>query len=158
MKKQLFILLCLGFFIMTTQAQVQTLKGTITEYGEGGSMSPVSGASVQWLGTNIGAFSDAEGRFEITRVSSVNRLIVRYITYANDTIEVPQDQETLNIVLSSANSLQGVEVSAREGSYISIKPILTQITTSEGLRRAACCNLAKASRARSPWMWSMPMP
>ena len=144
MKKQLFILLCLGFFIMTTQAQVQTLKGTITEYGEGGSMSPVSGASVQWLGTNIGAFSDAEGRFEITRVSSVNRLIVRYITYANDTIEVPQDQETLNIVLSSANSLQGVEVSAREGSYISIKPILTQITTSEGLRRAACCNLAES--------------
>lgn len=122
----------------------QILKGKVTEYGEDGKLNPIIGASLQWLGTNVGTTSDGNGNFEIPKTNESKRLIVRYLSYGNDTIDVKRDQSILNVILSSANNLDAVEIMAVEGSYISIKPIFTQIITSEGLRRAACCNLSES--------------
>lgn len=141
MKKNIITIIILCIF---AQVNAQMLKGTVTEYGDDGNLKPVVGASVQWLGTDIGANSDGKGNFEIAKNGKTNQLIIRYLAYENDTISVKKDQESLNIVLSSANNLNAVEVVAAEGSYISIKPILTQVITTEGLRRAACCNLSES--------------
>jgi hypothetical protein len=77
-------------------------------------------------------------------VSATNILVVKYASYENDTITVQKDQKELNIILSSSRTLDAVNVVAREGSFISIKPIFTQVITNEGLRRAACCNLGES--------------
>lgn len=135
----IIMMLCLG-----AQLDAQNLMGKVSEFGEDGQLKPVVGASVQWLGTSVGANSDGSGNFEIARNKTTNQLIVRYLAYENDTITVKNEQTNLNIILSSANNLTAVEVVAAEGSYISIKPILTQVITAEGLKRAACCNLSES--------------
>lgn len=122
----------------------QMLKGKVTEYGEDGTLKPILGATLQWMGTNIGAVSDGNGSFEIPKTVTSQKLIVQYLSYENDTIEIQKDQVLLNVILSGANNIDAVEIMAVEGSYISIKPIFTQIITSEGLRRAACCNLSES--------------
>jgi outer membrane receptor for ferrienterochelin and colicin len=50
----------------------------------------------------------------------------------------------LTFFLNTAHSLNEVSIVANDGSYISVQPILTQIISTEGLRRAACCNLAES--------------
>ena len=57
---------------------------------------------------------------------------------------VPKSQNELNILLSSAHNLDAVNVTAHDGSYVSIKPILTTVITTQGLRKAACCNLSES--------------
>ncbi|MCL2435137.1 MAG: TonB-dependent receptor [Lentimicrobiaceae bacterium] len=121
----------------------QQLTGRVTEFSEEGVETPVPGAILQWLNSSVGTVSDTDGKFALERVKSTDILIVRYASYENDTITVKKDQKELNIILSSTRTLETVSVVAREGSFISIKPIFTQIITNEGLRRAACCNLSE---------------
>lgn len=133
----LYVSLC--FF-----AKAQQLSGTVKELDEHQHTNNVAGAILQWKGTDIGAVSDKEGHFNIARTAKTDTLIVVYQVYDNDTIVVPKNQSELNIVLSSAHQLDAINVSARDGSYISVKPILTTVISTQGLRKAACCNLAES--------------
>jgi len=122
----------------------QKLSGRVTEFSDEGVEKPVQGASLQWLNSSVGTTTDKDGNFTLDKVEITNILVVRYGFYENDTITVKKDQKELNIILSSARMLDAVTVEAREGAFISIKPILTQVITTEGLRRAACCNLSES--------------
>jgi len=122
----------------------QQLTGRVTEFSEDGAENPLPGAILQWLNSSVGTVSDREGKFTLDKVSTTDVLIVRYASYQDDTITVKKNQKELNIVLTSTRTLDAVNVVAREGSFISIKPIFTQIITTEGLRRAACCNLSES--------------
>jgi len=122
----------------------QQLTGRVTEFSEGGIEQPVPGAILQWMNSSVGTVSDPNGYFSLDKVNTTNILIVKYASYDNDTISVKKEQRELNIVLSSSRTLETVNIVAREGSFISIKPIFTQVITTEGLRRAACCNLSES--------------
>jgi outer membrane receptor for ferrienterochelin and colicin len=132
----------LQFSILHCSAQ--TLTGRVTEFSEEGVETPVPGAILQWLNSSVGTVSDIEGNYSIDKINTTNILVVRYASYDNDTIPVKKEQSELNIILSSSHTLNAVSVVAREGSFISIKPIFTQVITGEGLRRAACCNLGES--------------
>lgn len=140
-KKQIIISFLLSAFCFPISAQ--HLTGTVTEYADNGEENPIPGAILQWHNSPVGTVTNAEGNFTLEKVNTTNILIVKYASYENDTITVASDQKVLNIILSSSHSLNAVNVVAREGSFISIKPIFTQVITSEGLRRAACCNLSE---------------
>jgi outer membrane receptor for ferrienterochelin and colicins len=140
--KKIILILILSYILVPLNAQV--LKGKVTELGDDKQLVPVVGASLQWLGTDIGTFTNESGIYEILSTTKTNQLIVSYVSYESDTIIVNKEQKELNIILSGAKSLGEVQVLGNQGSYISIKPILTQVITSEGLRRAACCNLSES--------------
>ena len=88
MKKNILTIIILCLF---AQVNAQMLKGTVTEYGDDGTRKPVVGASIQWLGTNVGANSDGNGNFEIAKNGKTDKLVVRYLAYENDTIAVKKD-------------------------------------------------------------------
>jgi outer membrane receptor for ferrienterochelin and colicins len=140
--KKLFILLIISCVL--AQGNAQKLTGKVSELNEDQQIVPIVGANLHWLGTEIGTISIGDGTYEIQSTSKTNCLIISYVSYINDTIIVKKDQKELNIILSGAKSLNEVQVVANEGTYISIKPILTHVITSEGLRRAACCNLSES--------------
>jgi len=125
-------------------AIAQSLTGTVSEYAEDGTLQPVIGATIQWQGSNIGTITNTKGLFSIDKTITTNKLIVYYPTYNADTIEVLATQTELTIILASAHHLDAVTVSAISGAYISVKPILTTVISTEGLRRAACCNLSES--------------
>ena len=138
------IIISILFFGMIMVLNAQSLSGTVKEIGDNGQESAIIGAILQWQGTDVGTLSDAEGHFTLPRSPKSDVLIVVYQAYDNDTIVVPKQQSELNIILSSAHNLDAVNVTAHDGSYVSIKPILTTVITTQGLRKAACCNLAES--------------
>lgn len=135
----LWALLCL-FGLGVAQS---TLTGKVLQIGENGDTSMVSNAAVQWLHTSIGTHTGADGKFNISRTKT-DTLVISFPTFLPDTVVIPRGQNFITVFLNTAHSLNEVSIVARDGSYISVQPILTQIISTEGLRRAACCNLAES--------------
>ena len=142
MKKISFLIILIVLFVGSMQSQ--NIQGTVSEYNSSQKLEPVLGATVQWEGTTIGASTNANGQFTIPIVGNNNRLVIRYVGYHPDTLTIKKGDNNIKIVLSNAVELKGVTISALEGSYISSRPIHTQVITTEGLRKAACCNLSES--------------
>jgi TonB-linked SusC/RagA family outer membrane protein len=78
-----------------SQQQTRTITGTVTdESGE-----PLIGASVGIKGTTKGTITDAEGKFSINQVSSDNQLVISYIGYIAQEINIG-NQNSFNIRLA----------------------------------------------------------
>ena len=120
-----------------------TLTGKVLQVGENGDTVAVVNAAVQWLHTSIGAHTDADGKFTLQRTKT-DTLVISFPTFLPDTVTIPPGQTGLTFFLNTAHNLNEVSIIARDGSYISVQPIYTQIIGTEGLRRAACCNLAES--------------
>lgn len=121
------------------------IKGVVLEEDKKGSFRSLSGASVIWLGTNKGTFTDSSGIFFITQDENSSRLVISYTGYTPDTITVNDIQE-LKIILASGKQLSEVKVFAKQRStYLSaLSPIRTQVMTERELFKAACCNLSES--------------
>ena len=105
--------------------------------------SSVALAAIQWLHTDVGTYTDADGRFVIRRVKT-DTLVVNFPLMAPDTIVVPKHLKEIVIHLDHTKQLPEIRIVSGDGSYVSAQPILTTVITQEGLRRAACCNLAES--------------
>ncbi len=142
MKKISFLMILI--ITLTASLYAQDLQGTVSEYNNSNKLVPLFGATLQWEGTAIGVSTDTKGQFSIPVVENNNRLVVRYIGYQTDTLDIKKGDNNIKIILSNAIELKGITISALENSYISSRPILTQVITGEGLRKAACCNLSES--------------
>ena len=140
--KALFLLLCCG---LTPALHGQYLRGVIEEETPDGKTAPLEGVSVQWLGTQTGTYTDTAGYFSLKKVIGHRQLLVRHAGYRHDTLFIADTTRFVHLQLRIGHELHPVRiVSTKEGSYISGKLIQTQVITTEGLRRAACCNLAES--------------
>src|SRR6187399_1935270 len=128
-----------------TGKQDGKIKGVVLEEDKKGSFKPLPGASVIWLGTNKGTFTDSSGIFFIQHDDSLGRLIISYTGYSADTITITDTKE-LKIILASGKQLNEVKVYAKQRStYLSaLSPIRTQVMTERELFKAACCNLSES--------------
>ena len=121
----------------------QSLTGKVLQVSENGDTVCVANAAVQWLHTSIGAHTSVDGKFTLNRTKT-DTLVISFPTFVPDTVVIPRGQNYITVFLTTAHNLNEVSIVARDGSYISVQPILTQIISTEGLRRAACCNLAES--------------
>ncbi|MCR5551035.1 MAG: TonB-dependent receptor [Bacteroidales bacterium] len=137
------LFLCMLMFGVGESLTAQTLNGRVLELNENGDTVAVRAASLQWLHTSTGTFSGADGSFSLQRAKT-DTLVVTFPTYQPDTLVVNRSQNDITVLLSHAHALAEVSIVARDGSYISTQPILTTVISQEGLRRAACCNLAES--------------
>ena len=135
---QILLLVCLPFV-----GYSQTLSGRILEVSEAGDTVAVQMAAVQWLHTATGTHTDANGHFSIKRMQT-DTLVISFPTYQPDTVLIDKSQNDITVFLSHAHALSEVSILAHDGSFISTQPILTLVISQEGLRRAACCNLAES--------------
>lgn len=113
------------------------------EINENGDTTPVASASIQWLHTAVGTLSGADGTFALSRTRT-DTLLISFPTYETDTLQIANSQNDITVFLSKSHTLAEVRVVSQDGSYISVQPILTTVITTQGLRRAACCNLAES--------------
>ena len=119
------------------------MTGKVFQVGDNGDTVAVANAAVQWLHTSIGTHTDQYGKFTLQRTKT-DTLVISFPTFLPDTVVIPPGQTGLTFFLNTAHNLNEVSIIARDGSYISVQPIYTQIIGTEGLRRAACCNLAES--------------
>jgi outer membrane receptor for ferrienterochelin and colicin len=143
--KQLICITFLAFLVNT--ANGQTLTGRVYEKNNNENKIPLVGTNIYWLGTQIGTTSDEEGYFELDKVDSGSlSLVISYIGYQPDTIQVPFNQDSIEITLSVNRELKEVVVTGTSLSKfideLDAKP--TEIITSKELLKAACCNLSES--------------
>ncbi len=140
MKKFVIIMLLLPF-IGLSQDQ---LEGVVLESSTGKEM-PLPGANVYWLGSTVGTISRDDGTFTLPYKFSFNKLVVSYVGFKTDTIEVTENKY-IKHVLQASEELDAVTVTSRKvataKSYL--KATNTLIVSSDELLKAACCNLSES--------------
>ncbi len=131
-----FFILLFPFFIICQE----NINGKVLN-----EKSPLAGANIQWINTNIGVSSNSNGFFSISKKDIVDtRLIISFIGFENDTISITNSENDLIVKLKPSNNLNSVDLKENiEGIYIDKQnPIKTEIITKQELTKAACCDLA----------------
>lgn len=122
-------------------AQNSEIKGTILDEDN----IPLMGANVFWQGTSIGTTSDENGKFTLKTSSDTKNLLVSYIGFKTQKIEVTSST-SLQIKLVALTTLNEVTVSktikSTKNSYTS--SINLQTMGQKELLKAACCNLSES--------------
>lgn len=126
-------------------AENQLVKGVVMEENKKGSFVPLTGATIQWLGSATAVTTDSSGVFSILSLKDINQLVISYVGYKPDTIVVNNAAE-MKVVMAAGKQLNEVTVTSRmRSTYLSsLSPIRTQVMTERELFKAACCNLGES--------------
>ncbi len=148
MYKEYTLTFILIFIALAVHAQVMITGYVYEKQKDQGRIhfEPLAGASVYWKDTQIGTTTDALGKFKLKRIPETNYLVISFVGYKSDTIRIVEGQKDIKVVLESIQVLNEVEITARQKSeYLDkLNPIKTEIISSEGLKRLACCNLSES--------------
>jgi outer membrane receptor for ferrienterochelin and colicin/copper chaperone CopZ len=121
------------------------INGTIFEEDAEGNKVPLIGANIQWLGAPMGGTTDAEGHFEIGRIKMTDLLVITYVGYPSDTIDVSSTNE-VEWTMTEGIRLDEVEVTYKKKtttiSYLN--PVQVKNLGEEELCKAACCSLSES--------------
>ena len=110
--------------VTLTSAQVNVSGSVADEAGE-----PLTGANVVVINTTTGDVTDIDGNFAIEVPSLPTRLVVSYVGFANDTIEVTNAIAPLRIVLGDGSvTMATVEITGRRISEKRQQSALTMET------------------------------
>jgi len=134
----LMLLLCVSF----VQAQ-ETISGKVLDEQN----LPLPGSSVYWLNTSLSASTIEDGTFTLPYSPEYTKLVISYLGYASDTLDIaspqfinhklkPSESSELKevVVDKTRKSLERSQVSAANVSTMGHKELL----------KAACCNIAES--------------
>lgn len=142
MKKYLLLII----IILPLSLSAAMLQGTVYERGDSGERRPLPNVNVYWAGTSTGTFTNDQGKFTLIRIKATDILVVSFVGFEKDSIQVRQDETEITIELSRNLTLGKLVITARESStYINrFDPVITQHITGSELHKAACCNLGES--------------
>ena len=143
MNKLLLLLLLLP--LAYTFAQ-QNIEGRVV-FKEGMETSGLYGANIYWLNSREGVISNENGKFSIKRNTNSNKLVISYIGFKTDTLNIKDLNKFIIHFLKSddQNSLDEVTLEKRKTiarSYFQAQNVIN-VNSSE-LLKAACCNLSES--------------
>lgn len=119
-------------------------KNETTDGGEK-AKSGIPGANVYWLGSTRGTVTDENGRFELARIPSNPFLVVSFVGFQSDTLEVKTTERHVEVILSVTKMVQESVVTGRGATLITTRgPLMEQVITGAELCKAACCNLGES--------------
>ena len=131
---------------MNVNAQERTITGTITGKDQKGKTEALIGATVETPDHSAGTQTDADGTFSLQLPATASKLIISYVGFKADTLNLTTGQQTLNVTLQQPRSLKEVVITKRRGSteISMLSPIKTEIISERELLKAACCNLSES--------------
>ena len=133
-------------FFIINYSYSQTISGKVL-FKDNGIDFPIEGANVFWLNTNQGTITKAAGEFNIQKIKDVKSLVISYIGFKTDTIDI-EDKKFINhyLTFSDDNELDEVTVSKKrktiQRTYLMPQNIVK--ISEEELLKAACCNLSES--------------
>jgi outer membrane receptor for ferrienterochelin and colicin len=139
MAKKFQILLI--FYCIPLFSFAQSVSGVISEKSDKESKKPLLGANVFWLGTTKGVATDENGRFQLNREPNISRLVISFIGYKSDTVDV-QNADFVEITLKTTAELEAVVIESNKDLENTAQH--TELLTTKELRKAACCNLSES--------------
>ncbi len=141
-----YIIISFSLIILSFYSAISAnLEGKIVGLGAESDTTDLIGATVKWEETNVGTISEKDGEFTIPRNNGEVKLIVSYIGYGKDTVEIPLEQDYVKIQMASSLQTEEVKVYGRQNVVISKSNIAkTESLTKSGLQKAACCSLGES--------------
>ncbi|MDD4848198.1 MAG: TonB-dependent receptor [Bacteroidales bacterium] len=142
--RKILIFIIITFFSLLAFGQT---KGTVYGIDETGKNTPLPFANIYFSEIEKGVSTDAKGIFNIALPEKKSyQAIVSYVGYQTDTVQIVAGTKNNKINLKAGESLDAVEVKARNsGSMISMMtPFQTETITTHGLQKLACCNLSES--------------
>jgi len=140
MKRLVFI----GLLLLTAVAtEAGTFTGKVNYRRANGSLEPLPFAQIYHLEKKQLLTADADGRFTLD-LDATATLVATYVGYTKDTLVVTPDITSAEFYLSGENEVSQAVVTARQEGISKMKPIKTEIISSAGLCKMACCALASS--------------
>ena len=103
----------LALFFLLNYSYSQTISGKVL-FKDNGVDFPIEGANVFWLNTNQGTITKAAGEFNIQKIRDVKSLVISYIGFKTDTIDIYDTKFiTHYLTFSDDNELDEVTVSKK---------------------------------------------
>ena len=94
------------FFFPWISSLAQKIQGYVFELNGEQVKIPLPGANVFWAGTTQGTATNEDGYFELQHdPGHIHDLVISYIGYLNDTVEIGHGQQALEIVLKENTTL-----------------------------------------------------
>ena len=142
---KLFVTLVFLVYSFLTFSQTEFLQGYVFEEKKAKKRVPIPYVNLVWAGTDIGTATNEKGRFQIPYNSDYRYLVVSFVGFDTDTIEILNNQP-IDIVLKNYKTLDAVEIvyELRSTEISLIDPLNIQSINKKELRKAACCNLAES--------------
>jgi iron complex outermembrane receptor protein len=143
------LLFCFLLISALAGAQTRDVSGTITDISDG---SAIAGANVSVKGTSIGTATDANGKFRLTVANEVTTLIVSFIGYETQDVNIT-GLSTISISLvASSSQLEEVVVSSGRGSQRTITdtPLPIDNIAAADLKTSGQVSFDKALQYRVP--------
>src|SRR5690625_5305074 len=142
MKKFIFILLAV--LLSHPSVAQQKVSGTLYE-NVNDKNQPLPGVNVYWAETQIGTVTDFDGNFEIPFEKNNKGLVVSFVGYKTDTIQINNPVQIEHWLVPD-NLLDAIVLNSRKQtafkSYLTSQNVIN-ISSAE-LLKAACCNLAES--------------
>lgn len=141
----LFIVSLLGAMVFPSLLNAQRILGIVFEKDAKGKDQPLAGANVYWFGTTIGTSTKENGIFLLDRVTGTDQLIISFVGYQSDTIDV-KGQSNIKVELKSDKYLEEVTVQGwRPSTHNDQSSGFNVVVMNEKeLFKAACCNLSES--------------
>ncbi len=139
------IISTLVLFISVMSFAQSPLQGTILFINDSGIEESIQGASVYWLGTQVGAYTNDKGIFSLPYKKEYKELVISFVGFKTDTLTINK-KAYLKHVLNKENALEEVKISVeREStkrSFLEAQNVMN--VGSDELLKAACCNLSES--------------
>jgi len=136
----------LALFFLLNYSYSQTISGKVL-FKDNGVDFPIEGANIFWLNTKQGTITKAAGEFNIQKIRDVKSLVISYIGFKTDTIDIDDKKFiTHYLTFSDDNELDEVTVSKKRKSIqrTYLMPQNVVKISEEELLKAACCNLSES--------------
>jgi TonB-dependent starch-binding outer membrane protein SusC len=148
-RSSLFSLLSLALFSASAFAQTRLVTGRVTVEGSG---EPVVAASVNVVGTTLGAYTDDQGHFTVSVPAGPATIRVRRIGYTQKVVDVPSGATELNVSLVRDVLQLETQVVTGQATSVSSRNIANAVTvvTGEKLNRAPAQSLDAALQGKVP--------
>lgn len=141
----LLIVLSLFFAIQLSAQNPDLIYGEIGDEDAAGNCEALIGASVYWLNTENGTTTNEEGSFALRRIPTTNQLVISYLGYQSDTVNI-NEEEYWHLHLTASVQLQEVEIVHKNKSTKTsfLNPIKVESMGVKELQKAACCSLSES--------------
>lgn len=140
MKKTAFILF---FTALVTALPAQTFNGSVFFRKASGATEPLPFAQVFHIEKSRMIETDENGRFSM-EIREKATLVATYVGYTRDTVMVEPGVTSAGFYLSGENGLEESVVTGKQAGLSKLNPVRTEVITSAGLCKMACCALAES--------------